>query len=412
MDAVGIVVEYNPFHNGHAYHLEQTKLKSGADVVIAVMSGPFLQRGEPALLPKWMRARMALLAGVDIVLELPYPFATQKADTFALGAISTLDAIGCSSVCFGSESGEIADFLATIEFLEKHRTQYEQNSKKYIKEGLNYPSALSRAFLDLQPEENLADLSQPNNILGIQYMKAINEIDSSMKAITISRTNAGYHDEQFTSDSIASATSIRKALFSRDRTFEQILPYIPNTTAAILSDFKGYYQHFLDWERYWPFLQFRILQTTAAELRHIYEVEEGLENRLIKIALESNSFQEFMNKLKTKRYTWTRLQRLCVHILTNTTVTEMEARMEKPSYIRLLGMNEKGRSYLNRWKSHADLPLISKLSSHRKEDIDLDIRAARIYALGAVHHRRQELIELEYRQPPIYIKDDVPFHKH
>lgn len=402
MNAVGVVVEYNPFHNGHAFHLEQTRAAAKADVVIAVMSGSFLQRGEPALLPKWMRAKMALLAGVDMVLELPYPFATQKADTFAYGAISILGAIGCSSVCFGSESGNIEDFLTTISFLEKNRSNYEKNIKTYMEKGFNYPTALSSAFLDLEPDENMVDLSKPNNILGFQYVKAIQTLGLSMKPLTIPRSQAGYHDEHFTSETIASATSIRKALFSDDGTIEKIISYVPETTATTLYNYKKQYGQFQQWENYWPYLKFRILQTTPSELRQIYEVEEGLENRVIKAALESSSFEEFMKRLKTKRYTWTRLQRMCVHILTNTTTVEMSERMTEPTYIRLLGMNGKGRTYLNKWKSQATLPLISKLSSHQQEDIALDIRASRIYALGAEKGKVQQLIDMDYKQPPIY----------
>lgn len=403
MNAVGVVVEYNPFHNGHAFHLEQTRTAAKADVVIAVMSGPFLQRGEPALLPKWTRAKMAIQAGVDIVLELPYSFATQKADTFAYGAISILGAIGCSSVCFGSESGNIEDFLTTISFLEKNRTNYEKYIKTYMEKGFNYPTALSSAFLDLEPNKNMVDLSKPNNILGFQYVKAIQRLGLPMKPLTIPRSQAGYHDEQFTSETIASATSIRKALFSDDGTIEKIISYVPETTSTTLYDYKKQYGQFQQWENYWPYLKFRVLQSTSSELRQIYEVEEGLENRVFRAALASSSFEEFMKRLKTKRYTWTRLQRMCVHILTNTTTEEMTERMREPSYIRLLGMNEKGRTYLNKWKSHESLPLISKLSSHQGEDIALDIRASRIYALGADKGLVQPLIDMDYKQPPIYL---------
>lgn len=404
MKAVGIVVEYNPFHNGHAFHLAQTREKAKADIVIAVMSGQFLQRGEPALLPKWFRAKMALLAGVDIVIELPYQFATQKADTFALGAISVLGSMGCESVCFGSESGNIDDFLATLQFLEHHEVDYNKRIQFHMAQGVNYPKALSSAFLELNPTQSIVDLSQPNNILGYQYVKAIHDLKFPMKALTITRKNADYHDEHFTSDSIASATSIRKALFSKDGTLEQIFPYVPETTATLLQQYLFQYQQFHQWENYWPYLRFRLLHSTPTELRKIYEVEEGLENRVIRAALNSNSFQEFMTSVKTKRYTWTRLQRMCVHILTNTTASEMINKMDRATYMRLLGMNDRGREYLNKWKSHTPIPIVSKLSSYPHDDISLDIRASQIYALGARDSMKQRLLQMEYEQPPIYIK--------
>ncbi|MGG0717787.1 nucleotidyltransferase [Robertmurraya massiliosenegalensis] len=404
MKAVGIVVEYNPFHNGHAYHVEQTRRISNADVVIAVMSGQFLQRGEPALLPKWHRAEMALLAGVDIVIELPYQFATQKADTFAFGAISLLGHIGCSSVCFGSESGEIEQFFTTLQFLEQNKKPYEEKIKSFISQGMSYPSALSSAFLELNPTEEIVDLSKPNNILGFQYVKAINDLDFNISALTIPRTIAGYHDQHFISESIASATSIRKALFSPNGSLEEISHYIPSTTATILADYYKSFKQFQHWENYWPFLQFKLLHTTTAELRNIYEVEEGLEHRVTEAALQATSFQDFMTKIKTKRYTWTRLQRMCTHILTNTSVSEMRQKMAQTSYIRLLGMNENGRMYLNKWKNHTSIPIVSKLSSYQGEDISLDIRASRVYALGTRKEMAPKLLKMDYKQPPIYVK--------
>lgn len=405
MNAVGIVVEYNPFHNGHAYHLQKTKEISEADVVIAVMSGPFLQRGEPALLPKWTRAKMALLAGVDLVLELPYPFATQKADVFARGAVALLGAIGCKKICFGSESGTIENFLSTLSFLEKNDELYQKKIKSFIEEGVSYPTAASSAFLALEPPMEIIDLSKPNNILGFQYVKAIFDLKLPMEPLTISRTTADYHDQHFSSESIASATSIRKAIFSPESRFEEILPYVPKTTADLLFEHQEKFGKFFRWEDYWPLLKFRILHATPEELSRIYEVEEGLENRIGRAALQSESFQEFMTRVKTKRYTWTRLQRMCTHILTNTTSAEMEIRMTSPAYLRLLGMTKAGRRYLNQWKSEGALPLVSKLSSYKSADIEQDIRAARIYSLGAPLDKQQQFLEMEYAQPPIYLEE-------
>src|SRR4051812_18291343 len=172
MKAVGIIVEYNPFHHGHAYHIKKAKETTGADLVIAAMSGNFLQRGEPALVSKWTRTEMALNGGVDLVFELPYSFAVQKADTFAKGAVSMLIAAGCDSICFGSESGNIEDFYHTYHFLKKHQLQYNHAIRQYMDQGNSYPKALSLAFQSLESTENIIDLSMPNNILGFQYVKA------------------------------------------------------------------------------------------------------------------------------------------------------------------------------------------------------------------------------------------------
>ncbi|HHY20854.1 MAG TPA: nucleotidyltransferase, partial [Bacilli bacterium] len=166
MKAVGIVVEYNPFHNGHLYHLQQTKVKSGADIVIAIMSGSFLQRGEPALVSKHARTKMALRAGIDLVIELPYAFSTQKAETFARGAVLLLDALQASEVCFGSEAGDITPFEQLIDFLRDREAEFNEQLKHFLQEGCSYPKANALAFSSLNPNKTMLDLSLPNNILG------------------------------------------------------------------------------------------------------------------------------------------------------------------------------------------------------------------------------------------------------
>lgn len=403
MKAVGVIVEYNPFHNGHAFHLQAAKEATNADIVIAVMSGNFLQRGEPALVSKWCRAKMALLNGVDIVIELPYQFATQKAETFANGAVSILDAIGSHSLCFGSESGDITSFLETIDFLDRNKEKLDNLIKINIKTGVSYPRALSVSFQELSSAENHLNLAKPNNILGYHYIKAIQQQKSNVLPYTVKRKSADYHDEHFATETIASATSIRKALFSTDQDYAAIEQYVPTATSHLLKEYLKHYGVFHEWENYWSLLQFRLLQSSHDDLKEIYEVEEGLEHRLKAAALEAASFLEFMQKIKTKRYTWTRLQRLCVHILTNTKKSEMTVFPEKASYLRLLGMTKNGKEFLNKQKSHLSLPLISKLSSYKGNEISLDIKASRIYSLAAGNQSATELLHQEYKQPPIYL---------
>lgn len=405
MKAVGVIVEYNPFHNGHAYHLQSAKEQSGADLLIAVMSGNFLQRGEPALVSKWSRTKMALMAGADIVFELPYKFATQKAETFANGAISILTASGCTSVCFGSESGSIDSFIKTAEYLQKHDDTYQESIKRNISKGFSYPKAVSLAYQSLVPGDDLIDLSKPNNILGFQYVQAILRQNSPMKAFTVSRKNADYHDEHFSSASIASATSLRKAIFSKNEEIQALTQYVPPTTYEILKDYQKEYQAMHHWEMYWPFLKFRLLQSDPSDLKLIYEVEEGLEHRLHGAAQHADSFQEFMQQIKTKRYTWTRLQRICVHILTNASKKEMLQNNQTAEYLRLLGMSEIGRSYLSEKKSSLGLPLIAKLSAFKKDAIKLDIKAARVFAMGLSKDGQSKMLKDEFSQPPIYIRE-------
>ncbi|HAF0292610.1 TPA: nucleotidyltransferase, partial [Salmonella enterica subsp. enterica serovar Typhimurium var. 5-] len=261
MKAVGVVVEYNPFHNGHLFHLQQAKKQSNADIAIAVMSGNFLQRGEPALVSKWARTNMALAAGVDIVFELPYRFATQHAEIFAEGAVSILSAAGCSTLCFGSESGDLDSFMKTIEFLDKNNEHFQEYIKAFTSQGYSYPKSISLSFQSLSPSlDTYIDISSPNNILGLHYIQAIIRQKSNMKPDTITRKSAGYHDEHFSSETIASATSIRKALFGEGREIDAIQRLVPRSTFEELSMYMREYGGFHSWESYWPLLRYKLLQ--------------------------------------------------------------------------------------------------------------------------------------------------------
>lgn len=406
MKAVGVIVEYNPFHHGHAYHIERAKKETKADIVIAVMSGNFLQRGEPALISKWVRSEMALKGGVDLVFELPYAFAVQKADTFAYGAVSLLTSAKCDSICFGSESGKIEHFYETYDFLNKESIPYNQAVRQFMEKGNSYPKAMSMAFESLNPTKKLIDLTMPNNILGFQYVKAAEILQSPVRMTTIKRKNANYHDEHFSSSKIVSATSIRKSIFSNDDSFTTIKNFLPTHTYELLLQYHHDYGGFHHWNMYWPFIKLRLLHASSKELKKIYEMEEGLENRLLSLAVKCETFSQFMSELKTKRYTWTRLQRLLTHILTNTTKEEMQTEMKKASYLRLLGMTENGRIYLNQLKKDCELPIISKRSSFNHSQLDMDTRAARVHAMGLPLQYRQKAIDMEFSQHPIYIKKE------
>jgi predicted nucleotidyltransferase len=406
MIASGVIVEYNPFHNGHLYHLEQTKAVSNCDITIAVMSGYFLQRGEPALVSKWSRTKMALLNGIDIVVELPYAFSTQKAEVFANGAISILEALNCRFVCFGSESGNIDAFTNTVEILNNKKNEFDHYLKQYIQQGNSYPKSASLAFKDLKLIDAHIDLSLPNNILGYHYVKAILDQQARIKPLTITRTAANYHDQEFNSTPIASATSIRKALFSEKGQFEDVTRFVPNATYFELEKYYNEHKILHSWEDYYSLLKFKVLTSTPEELSNIYEVEEGIEHRIIKYIKESSSFINFMEKLKTKRYTWTRLQRMCVHILTNTTKQTMQNCIgnNKATYVRLLGMTTKGRSYLQQNKKNFPIPVLSKLSNSADSMLELDIRASQSYFMALPEPLRTELLKIEYSTPPIQIQ--------
>jgi predicted nucleotidyltransferase len=398
MKAVGLVVEYNPFHNGHQYHLHTSKNETNADVVIAVMSGSFLQRGEPALVSKWTRTEMALRGGADLVFELPYVYCTQHAGHFAYGAILLLEAAGCDTFCFGSEQGKIEPFLSLYHLMKEKKEEYDQYVVKYISEGNSYPKASSLAFHELVTDvSDLPDLSKPNNILGFQYVKAAIDHSFRIKPYTIRRIHSDYHDQELPDQPIASATSIRKALM-RQQDLESTSSYIPSESFLLLKS----YGEFHDWEKYWPLLKYKIMSSSTDELETVYEAEEGIQYRMKDTVLEASTFNEFVSKIKTKRYTWTRIQRLCVHILNHVKKEQMKSAMNQNSYLRILGMTEKGRKYLNLNKKKIELPLISRISSVQHLGLELDISSAFIHSLALDFPSQKKLRKREF-QPPIFL---------
>jgi len=399
MKAVGIIVEYNPFHNGHLHHLKETISHTGADCVIAVMSGNFLQRGEPAVVSKWARTRMALAAGIDIVIELPYSFAVQAAQDFAAGAIYLLDAIQCKEICFGSESGEIRYFIEAVQELKNREDEFNSYVREALQTGVSYAKANAHAYQGIQL--GVLDLSKPNNILGFHYVKSIFEQNSKMVPKTIKRIAAGYHDESIAHPSIASATSLRKILEGSIANIIKISEYIPSYTKQILSEYYASYGTLHQWDNYFPLLKYRILTMDHCDLQNIADVDEGLEYRLKEAIVESKSFREFIELVKTKRYTWTRLQRTCAHILTNFTKRQKEA-CKDITYIRLLGMSENGRSYLNNIKKQLSLPVLSKVSLLEKHPIyQQEKKASYAYTSIFSESLRSGVIKEEYSTAPI-----------
>lgn len=383
--------------------MQQTKKLTQSDIIIAVMSGPFLQRGEPALISKWYRTKMALANGVDLVVELPYVFATQKAETFANGAISILNALRVSEICFGSEDGQIENFYNTISVQKNEEETFNYLVKQFMDAGNSYAKATSDAFSHILTSEKNIDMSQPNNILGFQYMKAILSQNSSIQAQTIKRFASHYHDETFNDQHIASATSIRKQLFSEEGSFTTIEPFLPQATTSLLANYKQNYGILHNWEQYFSFFKYRLMTMSPGDLRHIYEIEEGLEHRILSKIQNSSSFYSFMEALKTKRYTWTRLQRACTHILTNTTKEDIRsANIEQHApYIRLLGMSQKGQTYLSKNKKKIELPILTHTKTFDHAALDIEKKANSVYFSIMHEPLRTQLLKQDITHHPI-----------
>ncbi|RAV19984.1 nucleotidyltransferase [Paenibacillus contaminans] len=418
MKTVGIVVEYNPLHYGHVYHYEQAKRIAGADAAIAVMSGHFLQRGEPALANKWARAEMALRMGADVVLELPVAFSSQPAEWFAYGAVSALNATGVAdSLCFGSESGDIRLLERIAEHLHREPETFKQLLQLYLSKGLSYPAAYSSAAdsflrdhdrLAAEPEEgSLHDLlKQPNNTLGLHYLLALKRLNSPIVPLTVSRTKAGYHQQVPTDGQIASATAIRRILFE-ERRLDGIASFVPQATLDIMRREMEAGRAPIEWERYAQPLIHLLASRTEEELARISEVNEGLEHRL-KQSLRllphgaERPVEALLDAMKTKRYTRTRLQRTLLRIFLGHGKAELsrEKLLGGVPYLRVLGFTAKGRKLLAQMRKKATVPVVVKVTGIQSPFLDLDIRATAAYALGYDALAPEEL-HRDYYQAPL-----------
>ena len=404
MKATGIVVEYNPFHNGHLYHLNQSRQKTESDIIIAVMSGNFLQRGEPALVDKWTRTKMALSAGVDLVIELPYAFATAQASDFAKGAIYLLNALKCDFFCFGSEDGSLDAFHHTYHLLSTKKEEYNANISNFIKQGISYPKALNEAYRLIAKDSSmpLVDLSKPNNILGYHYIEAANRLNATIQPQTIHRVVANYHDDVIPSESIASATGIRKVLFE-EKSLSAVQGFLPNGSIEGLNEWNDRFKTFGSWENIWPSLRLIILRHSKDQLAEFAEVTEGMENAIWKAAKQSDSFEEFMSHTKSKRFTWTRIQRMLTHIYTSFTWEQLK-QIEYPTYIRPLGMSKKGQCYLQSIKKELELPLVSRVAANKDNNLlSIDLQASDLYYLGLPSDFAKKMIGSDYRIAPIIL---------
>lgn len=343
MKACGIIAEYNPFHKGHHYQIEQIRKQTDADVIVVAMSGNFVQRGEPAIENKWHRAKMALENGADLILELPTLSSTQATDWFAAGGVGILHAAKCQEIAFGVEDPRIEYQVAFQEWNTLQRQIKEQVTNGEMK-SLTYASRLS-----LIAKENFGEnsplyrlMQQPNQQLGFAYVKEILLRNIPMEYLTIERKGNGHLDDVLLEGQFASGTALRKQLLKVERNHELYsqLPYIEKVSS---NEYRN------DWEQYWTLLKYQIVRSSVEELKMIYQMEEGMEYRFKKFLPQAHSFYEFIQLLKNKRWTLARLQRLCVYVLLGITKKQVEQHFEsirKPNRVTVLGFNEKGRKYL------------------------------------------------------------------
>lgn len=413
MKVNGIIAEYNPFHNGHRYQLEESRRFTGADYTIIIMSGDFVQRGAPALLDKRTRTEMALRCGADLVLELPVLYATASAEYFATGATALLDRLGVvTHLCFGSECGDVERLRKIAAFLLEEPTDYQKSLKHFLKEGFSYPQARAKGLASAAglPDGWGEILSSPNNILGIDYIKALLRRESSIAPVTVKRLGAGYHEGlvplsgqgvspdsgsgAFAPSAVCgeptplqaapiSARAIRQAL-REGKMPEQLSPYMPPEALALLRAYpagSALYQNDFS-----SILYYKLLTERERGYDRYFDVPESLSNRILGNLDAFTGFEAFCDLLKTRDMTHTRISRCLLHILLGIEkehLTLGQTSNHAP-YARVLGFRRSAEPLLRAVKAHSCVPLITKLAdadlpAEADRLLRLDIRATALY---------------------------------
>lgn len=375
MTIAAVIAEYNPFHNGHDYMIQKVKEETGADYVIAVMSGDFTQRGIPGIADKHTRAKMAVSCGADAVFELPVRFATASAELFATGAVALFNALSCVDyLCFGSEYGKLSDFTKASDLLLDEPEDFKYAIQKYLREGLSYPKAFalavkeSGATSDIEPEL----LEKPNNLLGLEYLKAIKKLASSIKPHTIARTGTGYHDEHaaYSNDSgtlIASASAIRAALSKEAGSIAAAQPLLPAESYRIFAESYGITAP-ITLNDFSLLLSTRIAAETKDSLATFLDVPKELADRIYRFRDEFMPFTELIEAIKHKQYTYARINRALVHILLGLKEKKTTGNIASPlvPYARLLAMKKSASPLMKEIKEHSQIPVITKPAEARK----------------------------------------------
>lgn len=415
MKAVGMIVEYNPFHNGHLWHLAEAKRLSGADYAVGIMSGNFMQRGEPAFADKWSRAAMAVTAGIDLIIELPTVFAVRSAQYFATGGIQLISRLGViEHVCFGTETPDLTMLTTVADALRQEKVI--NSMRQNIKTGQTYAAGLAAA-LEAETGVEPSLIQSPNNLLAIEYLRAITQHAPQLKPLPIQRVSAGYHDMAITSD-IASATAIRTALLESGTLSPDSAPWncLPPGCANYINQLVMSGKAPLTLQAFSNIILAKIRTMRPDELAALADVTEGLHNKISDAAIKATTAQELLSYVKSKRYTLTRLQRIIIYALLGLTKNKAaEFDQLGPLYARILAFNHKGRLLLKEIDKYASIPVITKttqfLTSKQQkyssleplEDmLSYDVAATDLYVLGSPSCR-QRSGGRDYQTSPLYI---------
>ena len=409
---LGIVAEYNPFHNGHFYHMQESKKITEADSCICVISGNFTQRGEPSIVNKWVKTYMALCCGADLVIELPTIYSISSAENFASGAIKIFDSLKIvTDISFGAECNDLATLNNIANVFYSEPANYKTILNHELKRGLSYPMARENAVLmylnDIKRYANV--LSNSNNILAIEYLKALKQQKSMIQPNIVPRKNVYYNDQKIVDD-FASATAIRKLMLNRE--YAEVRKVVPRSTYQIIGEEYKKNHIILGIKKYEKEIIYALRVMPIEEIQNLPDVNEGLEFAIKKAASETNDIEELIEKVKSKRYTQTRIQRILVYVLLGITKKDMEDSKKMLPYVRVLGFNSRGKILISEiMNQNPKLNMITSVGKYVNKKmpknkqltrmLDLDINATNIYTLG---YGGESKANLDYTQNMIIIK--------
>ena len=371
---IGIVAEYNPFHNGHLYQIKKIREKYKDATIVVVSSSSFTQRGEISLLNKFDKTKVALNNGVDLVIELPYVYSTQSSDIFASAAIKILNYLKINTLCFGTERDNIDDIKICAQ-TQLNNPEYDILVKKYLNDGFNYPTALNKALKSLVNIE----ITEPNELLALSYIKEIISNKLNIDIFNIKRTN-DYHDIE-SNESIVSASNIRNKLINNI----DIKDKVPSDVYDILKNIKFN-------NKYFEFLKYKI--NSESDLEKYLDVDEGLSTRIRNAINESNNLEELIQNIKTKRYTYNKISRMLNHILCSFTKDERDD-VKNIEYIRILGFNDTGQRHLNNIKNDLTINILNKYDTNYKA-LEIEKRVSLIYSMII-----NDIMDTEIKNKPI-----------
>lgn len=382
MRVIGIICEYNPFHLGHLHQIKKIKETIPDSLIICIFNGTFMQRGEVSIINKWDKTRICLEYGIDMVVELPFVFATQSSDIFAHGALKILNNLHVDTLVFGSESNNV-EILKTLAMTQINNEAFDNKVREYLDKGVNYPTALSKTLEVITKYR----IKEPNDILAVSYIKEIIKNNYSIEPVAIKRTN-DYHGEIISGD-IINASLIRKMLTNGN----DVSKYVPRATLKYLNDIPSK-------DKYYSLLKYQIINNID-NLDSFQTVDEGLNNLIKKNIYNANNLDELISSIKTKRYTYNRLNRMFTHILTN--FKKEDNRGLEINYVRLLGFNKKGRSYLNKIKKDMEISVVTGYKGINDKIFNIEKRVSYIYSLLIVNS--DSYLEEDNKNKPIIFGD-------